>query len=240
MTSAIVVVELAVERQIISRPAVLSAACVVVTLLVARYGESVVTGHEQIELSVAIVVEKRGTRAEGIVLEPGFLRRLAECAVPVIAIENVRTVIRHEKIGIAVIVIIAHCDSHAVGATSLDTGLLRNVGKTELPGRDHLVSKQAVSRPMALRDRKYAVLQGLGLVEKSSLEKIDIQITVSVVIQKRDAGSHNLGGEVRARGASEVLKAEPDLCRQFAKEGAILCLRFACPDCRKPDGSDQD
>ena len=85
-----VVVELGRERGIIERAAVFAAARMVVALFVGRDGERVVTRHKQIKVSVAVVVQKGGAYAEGILAETALPGHVRKGSIAVIVIEEVR------------------------------------------------------------------------------------------------------------------------------------------------------
>src|SRR2546428_10251277 len=128
MTVPVVPVELARERSVIARPAVFAPARVVVALFVASNRKCVVSRYKKIQKAVAVVIEERRARAEGIVAHAGRGGYIGERSISVVVIQNVPAVVSHKKVWVAVIVVITHRHAHSESALAGHAGLLRHVG----------------------------------------------------------------------------------------------------------------
>ena len=91
--------------------------------------EAVVTCDEEIEITVAVVVEKGSGCAESIVVDACSRRDVRESAVGIIAKQQVRPEITDEEIRVAVVVVVTDSNTHRVSAVSLDASLPTYVDK---------------------------------------------------------------------------------------------------------------
>ncbi len=85
------------------------------------------------------------------------------------------------------------------------SGLYGHVGELKLARRDELIPEQPIAgRPAGRRGE----LQPLRRVESRSLNHVDIEIAVTVVVNERHTGAHDFRHEEVARSSGEVLEAQ--------------------------------
>src|SRR5713226_8642701 len=77
-----------------------------------------VTGHKEIEMAVIVEVEKTGRDGPAAARDSRFGGDIREGSVAVVVIQDVLSVARDEEIGIAIIVVVADRDAHAVVASA--------------------------------------------------------------------------------------------------------------------------
>ena len=93
-----------------------------------------VVGHEQVQESIAVVVEKSATRAEanGIAMEPRLFGDIGKSPVPIVPVQLVLPVVGAKQIFMPVVVVVA--DTHAVGpAGVLQPCLFGDIGEGAIP-----------------------------------------------------------------------------------------------------------
>ena len=71
------------------------------------------TAHEQIQPSIVVKVEPDRARGPAGEIDSGLLGRIGKCAVTVVAVQRGAATGGNKKIGKAVVVVVAHRDSHA-------------------------------------------------------------------------------------------------------------------------------
>ena len=71
---------------------------------------------KQVEPAVIVVVEPHRARAPTRRRNAGLLRHIRECAVAVIAVQNIASTLRHIKVRKAIAVVVPHRDAHAIAA----------------------------------------------------------------------------------------------------------------------------
>src|SRR5262249_29762827 len=137
-----------------------------------------VVGYEQIEASVAIVIQKAASRAPSPPgsRDAGFLGDVGKGAVAVIVIENVPAPIRYEQIVEAVVIVVAYAAALAPAGVS-QAGLCGDVGERSVA----VVVKQVAGGVLASRRLK-----------GSAVHEENIEPAVVVVVEERGAAAHHL------------------------------------------------
>src|SRR5439155_2993891 len=146
-----------------------------------------VVGDEQVQMPVAIVVEKGAACAPLRVLaqETRPFRNVRKSAVTVVVIENVLAPVHDKKVVKAVVVVVADADALAP-AEAGQSGLLRHV----LEGAVAIVAQQPIGR-----DR-------LSASQSSTIHKKDIEPAVVVVIEEGRAATGSLDDVLVLRAAA--------------------------------------
>src|SRR5438876_6324434 len=88
-----------------------------------------VIGYKQVQISVIVKVEKRGTGTPSAVADAGPFRYVGKRAVPIVMVENIWAEISNVNIRVAISVIIADGYPDAIGTVSFYAGLGSNVFK---------------------------------------------------------------------------------------------------------------
>src|SRR5262249_18532796 len=164
---------------------------------VERGGPDAVVADKQIEAAIPVVVQERGARREPRVAHscpPGDVR---ERAVPVVVEEEVRPQRGEVEVGPAVVVVVAHSDTHPV-AIDGEAGLLRDI-----------VERAVASVPVERR------MKGTSAGEARKPGRVDeeeIEATVVVVVEKGAARAKRLR-QIEA-AAAPALVPEGDSCAQ--------------------------
>src|SRR5690349_4216933 len=116
----------------------------------------------------------------------------------------------HVKIWISIIVIVTHCDAHPVSDMT-QAGLFGHIHELQLAGFLQHVAEQAIPRLPFGGGREARIAWTLAWFKNSALHQKNIQISVSVVVDEGNPGSHDFG-QVELPGCSgEMLKLKPGL-----------------------------
>ena len=132
-----------------------------------------VTGCEQVQVAIPIVVSERASRRPAVEREARFFSQVREGSIAVVPIQPVLPVICDKDIRPAVIVVVPHADS-------LTPPIVGN------PGAGGHIGK----RPVAIVPKKRGPRRGLLPFERPvcrTVDEIYIQPTVIVVIEKSAA-----------------------------------------------------
>src|SRR4029077_11432660 len=87
---------------------------------------------KKVKLPIVVIVEPHGAGGPSSGRKPGFTGHIGKGAVSIVAIEDEAVVLREEKVGKSVAVVIANCDAHPITAAR-DSGFLGHVGKGAIP-----------------------------------------------------------------------------------------------------------
>src|SRR5215475_7668133 len=87
------------------------------------------TGNEEIELAVIVIIKPDGTGGPTRGGDTRFVGDVRECAVSVVAVQQIPSITRDVEIGPAIAVVITHRDPHAKSAAG-HSGLVRYVGES--------------------------------------------------------------------------------------------------------------
>jgi len=114
------------------------------------------------------------------------------------------------------------------------TRLSSHVDKAELTGLHQFVAKESILRNATVRKTagwqwKKAVLQTPARGQKRTLEKIDVEIAVAVIIEHGHPRPHIFVKQELAGGSCEVLKIEAHISGHFTED---LFPRDPCPEGR--------
>ncbi len=188
---AVVAVERVRERLVVFRIAVGAQLAGQAYRVLVHFPLAVVR-DEQIEQAVVVVVQPgRGggphlLAAQGRALHPGFVGDVGEGAVAIVVQQLVAGDVRHEEIGPAVVVVIAHGDAHPV-ALACHPGSVGDVGEGQVP----VVVEEPVLVLVAF------LLEGR---DGRAVDEEDVGIAVVVVIEHGHARHHGLGLVLVRRG----------------------------------------
>ncbi len=134
-----------------------------------------IVGNEQVEQAVAVVIDKRTARAEAIVaglMQSGLVGDVGECAVAVIAVEPVLSVVGKEEIFEAVVVVVA--DANTLGPASVrEAGFGSHIGECAVA----VVVIEAVAGA------------GRNAFQTAASEDEGVHPAVIVVVEKRATGA---------------------------------------------------
>src|SRR5579884_278897 len=156
----------------------------------------IVSDH-QIEAPVVVGIKPRRTRSPASrVLDPRLPGHIGERSIAIVAIENRSPVAADEQIGKAVVVIVAHGDSHPEQTFSAHARFRSDVGKRS-------IAVIAVQRP-AQR------MRGLIDLRRRAVHQIKIEQPVLVIVDPAAAAAHGLD-QVLLRSRSIVVP-EIDPC----------------------------
>src|SRR5205823_7248765 len=89
----------------------------------------------QIEPPVAVVIEKcrSGMKCARLrACDPGLVGDVSECAIAVVVIQDIASILGHEKIVKSVVVVIAPDTAHAI-TRSRNAGSFRDIGEYAIP-----------------------------------------------------------------------------------------------------------
>ena len=128
-------------------------------------------------------------------------------------IQNVVAVIRHIEIGVAVVVIVAGRDAHALVGVS-QAGRFGNIGEGEFAARIQVIPEQAVAGFPARRHRDQRFALRIGRI---ALDQKNVHIAVVVVVDQRGAGSHHFRQKEFSGGAGILPEVDPALFGDILK-----------------------
>src|SRR5438876_4811050 len=84
--------------------------------------------NDEVEPAIAVVIYEGRACAPTAATDARLGSHIGESPVAIIVIKSVSAEVRHQKVSVAVVVVVAGCDSHAVQAP-LQTSFLSDVGK---------------------------------------------------------------------------------------------------------------
>src|SRR5439155_827561 len=73
-----------------------------------------ITGHEEVEVAVIVVIEKPGARTPSASDNSGAFRYVGERAVPIVMVERVPAIACYVDVFKAIIVVVAHRHTHRI------------------------------------------------------------------------------------------------------------------------------
>ena len=147
----------------------------------------------EIEIAVAVGVEKRAAAAPAASRETRPFRGVLERAVTAVAEQDVRPPVRHIEIEPAIAVHIAHTRAASPGC-HVDAGLLRDI--LELPAAQIAIEHVPMRYSRASRGQ-------LG-----RRDEIDVEQSVAVVVEQRDAAAGGLEDVILCRTAAEAPRVQ--------------------------------
>ncbi len=141
-----------------------------------------VIGRVQIQVAIAVVIDKSRVRAPPYIPNRSRSRDLGEYTVPFIPVQHIRPVVGHVQIRIAVVVIVADSRAHAKAIVARASR-----------GRD--VGKGSISLVAIVRvGTAWAAITGHG----RAVDNVQVEPPVAIVVEK---------GRARADGFHHVLVA---------------------------------
>ncbi len=193
--------------------------------LVGRPREVHVVGDEQIQVTVAVQIGKRGARAPARVVHAGAVGHVFERAVPGVAPQRVGAEAGDVQVDEPVAVVVARRDAHAVAAHH-ETGRGGDVGEGQRPrpvGREakvvapHLVhQRRSLLHSFAPPFLRSSILRSfappfLRSSDRSALHQDHVQVAVVVDVGERHARAHDLG-QVELAGRAVVVHERQPRC----------------------------
>jgi hypothetical protein len=160
-----------------------------------------VAANEQVEQSVAVVINKPRARRPAARADARLLRHVAERPAAVVAVERVAAVARHVQIRVAVVIEVPDRRA-AVVARALQPCL-----------RGHVIeSPVGVLLIEPVPERRVALVRlprgSHPLVNARAIREEDVEPTVVVVIEERRAAAHRFGQELGGRFRSRVTERD--------------------------------
>lgn len=186
--------------------------------LVGLWGPEGVIGDYEVEQAIVVVVEPGSAYAErvrGFVVDAGLLGHVSKSAIAVVVVKRVLAGVGDEKVGAAVIIVIAGGDAEAEAEFDpREAGFFGDIIERAVAS----VSKQAVIK----RRVSFLQFRKLGTVGEKEVHE-----AVAIVVEHRDPAAHRLWkvfpagkivvgaiGELRARGdVGELPAARDRACR---------------------------
>ena len=172
-----------------------------------------VVRDEQIEMSVAVVIQKRaaGVPARLRLRQSRLRRHIGKGAVAVVVEERALPVVADEQVVMPVVVVVAHAAALSPAAAR-QSSLRRHVGK----GAVAIVLEQMAGRLLAF---------GKSL-QPPAIHQKDVEPSVRVVVVKRHAAARRLQQIfVLPHPAVDRLRVEPALLRHIHEAHAQRCAR---------------
>ena len=170
-----------------------------------------IVAHVQVQPPVAVVVHEGGGHAPSVVVRSALTRPLDERAVAVVPEELVASEVRQVEVDPPVVVHVPGGEAHAVPAR-VDAALLRDV--REPRDADSIGLQEEIVAVQAPRGRQRSLRREQGLIgrlvrsEHLSLDEVDVEVAVVVVVEQPGPRRHDLGNVERARRAVEVDEVE--------------------------------
>ena len=149
-----------------------------------------VTGDKQIETAVAVIVAEGGAGGPVAKLHPGLFGDVGKGAVVIVAVEAIPAEVRHKNVGPAIVVVVADGNAEAPAIVG-DAGLLGDVGEGAVVV---VVEERGVGRGDFAGER----------VVRRSVDEIDVEPAVVVVVEQADSGAVGLEDELLFRRAHVV------------------------------------
>src|SRR5208283_5155602 len=145
-----------------------------------------VSGNEQIQFAVIVVVEKSGGDGPAATSHSCLRRHVGEGSVAVVVIQNISSVTGHVQIGVAVVIIIAHGHSHAVIPISSirQPGLLGHIGEAAIL----VLTEEPI--PVAGVMTVEIIRCGQGGGQASPVHEKDVQQAIVVVVEQSYSSRH--------------------------------------------------
>jgi hypothetical protein len=171
-----------------------------------------VVDYKEIEQPVVVVVEPtRADRPHLLIVgvrpsDTGSGSDVRECAVAVVAKELVAGDVGDEDVGVAVVVEVSNGDAHPV-ARSSDSRFFCDVGECAVV----VVAEESIP----VGGRSFFERRDLG-----SVDGIDVEEPVIVVVEQRNAGNHGFGLVLVGRGAIAGNKVETGLLGNLVEANA--------------------
>ena len=161
-----------------------------------------VVGHEEIEVAVAIDVQKGTTGTPQIGIGAGGVRDLGKPSLASIAIQLIRADAGHIQVDQAVIVVVAGAGTHAVLAVP------------DARRRGHVLEGSIAAVPV------HAVTRSAGngdIGHRAAVHQEDVEPAVIVEVEEETARPHDLGKEPVFAGAVDVHEVESDSASDIAE-----------------------
>src|ERR1700730_3447683 len=177
--------------------------CTVAAKLVLLFAKVHEATYEQIEPAVIVVVEPNRTGSPTGRADTGFLRNVGKSSVAVVVIQNAFSVLGQVEIGEAVVIVVAHCGTHAI-APSGYACFLRHVAEGAVP----IVAIESIAEWL------------IRIVEiaTSAIDQVNIHPAVIVVVEKSAARAGGFRQVVLRRASVGVLPCNPASRRGYDRK----------------------
>src|SRR5579872_591046 len=155
-----------------------------------------VTRDEQVEFAVVVIIEKSGRDGPTPAGDPGLRGHIGERSVSIVVIENVPAVTGDVQIRIAIVVVVADRDAHAVVAIARisQTCLLRYISE----GTVSILAVESIPIARIVTVKIFRLPHGASYV--ATIDDKNIEQAIVVVVQERDAAGHGLDEIFLRRG----------------------------------------
>ena len=182
-------------------------AAVEVVLLV----EGDVVRHVQVEGAVPVRVGEGGAGRPERAADTGLVRDIGERAIPVVAVQDVRPVVGHVQIAIAVAVDVPRGAAETVPLGSPDSGPVGHVLETAVP---QVAVQGRAQRPLRREPG-----------QAPALDEVDVLQTVAVVVEDAHTGAERLENVLLSGRPVDVPEGDARLMRDVLETRA---LRLSC------------
>ncbi len=168
-----------------------------------------VVNHRQVQQAVPVVIDECGAGGPAGGSDAGAGGYVRERAVSVVVIQNVVAVIGDVEIDVPVVVVVAGRHAHAFIGVAY-AGRFRDIGERQFARFFEIIPEQAVARlPTRRNGHQRLALRSGGI----SLDQINVQVAVVIIVDQRRARSHHFGQKHFAGGAGELPEVDPGLFR---------------------------
>ena len=146
-----------------------------------------ITGHEEVEVAVIVVIEEPGARTPSASDNSGALRYVGERAVPIVMVERVPSIACHVDVFETIIVVVTHRHTHRIVALRhpSEAGFFRHIRECAVG----VLMIKPVPKPAIGLVRKLAVRH--RIVDLRAVGEEDVQPPIVVIVQEGHASSHS-------------------------------------------------
>ena len=171
-----------------------------------------VMADKQIQLAIPVIVDKSRARAPAARGHARFRGHVGERAISVVVVQHVVRKTRDVNVRIAVVVVIADGNPHAINAAVRYAGGLRHIRKRSVG----ILAVERIPARLAIHRELVA----------SALHQKNIQPPVLVVIEKRAPAAHRLDQILVRRCAVDVLPVDSEAFRHVREDDSGQCGRL--------------
>ena len=164
-----------------------------------------ITGHEEVEAAVVVVIEEPGARAPSAGGNSSALRDVGERAVPIVVVERVAAVACHADVLKTIVIVVAHRYTHRVVVLRhpSEAGFFPHIRECAVG----VLIIKAVPKPAIGLVRELAI--GHRIVDLPSVGEEDIQPPVVVIVEEGYASSHGFQQVLVGSCGVFVLEIDP-------------------------------
>ena len=216
-------------------------------LLVSLDGEVDILADVEVQVPIAVIVEKDRARAPAGIADARGGGDITKRPISVVAQQHLSVKARQVEIDVPVRVVVSRRHAHAV-VVEPRAARLRHVGEAECSPGDQLVAVEFVARGPATRGREEPHRVPFGRREPAPLQEVDVEVAIAVEIEEGHARPHDLGQVELPRRTGLVIEAQAarygNLLEERLRDTVSLRWRLpggeACRDCPRQYRSDQE